>query len=80
VNVTSFTQATTLTSQQCSSPRRATRGIHIRQTRVNLSQARLCLFPRVLKPFVVTLFFHLGDLRVQCSFFAQKGIAPDVGL
>ena len=37
------------------------------------------LFARVLKPLVVALLVELGQTRVEVGFFAEEGVAPDVG-
>jgi hypothetical protein len=36
------------------------------------------LLPGIHKPFVVTFFFKLSELRVEGSLFFKEMIAPDV--
>jgi hypothetical protein len=46
---------------------------------VDLREPGLRLLARVVEPLLVVLCLKPLELGVQCGFFAQEGVAPDVG-
>lgn len=62
-------KAQQLTCEKSCSPRWPTLRLHLRQSRMYLRQAHLCLLTGIFETLVITLAFKLGELRVQSGFF-----------